>query len=324
MYFFLLNTLHMHMTLGMNLSELAESEPIKTDNDINNCKNSSKLKKFTFKRQEMNIFFKSLDRLNQMNNCLIQYIENFRAVIQNNDYHIDSRTSFEEFIHDISEKRKSAEKQQVCEYEYIKLCELFYRTLYFIIKHKQNFQIVFVLFSKNAILPILKKIKFKLIKMKFYRILYSLSQLFCVHEADDKDRCLSLLNFCQQFLETQNKIITIDQIHEHNSIDDLILLCSNVFTRFYLCKYTESSIFYENFIAQKYPISDHFIYYLFRNAEITSITSDARVELRKFYIKYRLDIEAKFLKKKLIPPISDVINKHSSTLGLAPIGIKKF
>lgn len=278
-----------------------------------------KLSKFKMTKKEIKKFSRSIEKIERMNNCLIKHIKNLYHANEYNNFCKYSLPSFAEFIHDISQLRRNSVNHYIFEYEFIKFCELFYLSLYFIMKNEERFLTVFFLYVRIHILTILEKIKKELFYIKIIWNIFSFQDKIQILTIGDEKKYQSLLSFFQKFLENQNIYLSYDQISEINGVDNLMLLCLNIFVRFNLCVINNFDNFFNNFHSQKYPISEVFKDFLFYNANLTGYTFNARIELRKFMLKHNLLLETMFVNQMIIPSVFDVMNKQSNVLGLSSI-----
>lgn len=113
-------------------------------------------KTFRLNTTEIDKFYNSLSRIREMNNYFIKHIHNFDLENKNNVIGIHS-SSLDNFLHEISKKRKNSENNYSCEYEFMKLCELFCQTLHYISKNKKDLMVPFFQFIRKSILPILSE-----------------------------------------------------------------------------------------------------------------------------------------------------------------------
>lgn len=297
-----------------------EYEPITYYNHfhLNECQ--TKKKTFRLKTNEIKIFYSCLDRMGRMNNRLIKHIFNFESRKNNDDFNITSITSLEKFLEIISETRRNLEDSLVCEYEYIKFCELYYLTLHYIMKYEENLLIDFFQFSKNSILPILKELQWDINSNKIFRIPdLIVENCNYIKKMSDEGRRDSLVTFLIQFLRNNNQILSLDRIDENYTVDDLISLCFNVFTAIYMRNRRVHDEFFKNFKRQQYNISFIFSDYLFTNGRLKGLSYDGRVQLKRFLNENYLDLETQFIQQNLIPPSSDKIIERVLSLELIRI-----
>lgn len=279
----------------------------------------AKPKRFRFNKQEVNEFYSSLIRLNEINKRLISHIQNYKKKDYQPEFSVYSSASLEKFLDTIIQKRKNAEDFQTCEYEFVKFCELYYLILLHILKHESNLQLIFFQFSEEIILPILKTIRCKLIYYIFFYPYDLAEEKFFLFKRNDIDRCYSLRIFLHKFLESQNKNVPFDQIDKNLTVSDLLSLCSNMFVRFVMINRRNYEDFYRNLKPLKKLLSDQMIDFLLINGQINGLALDVRVKLRRFLLKNNLDLEKQFVEQNSIPFLSDMINKKASMLNLLPI-----
>lgn len=290
------------------------------NNDLFSNETRLKIKKFKMHEEEIKEFYDSLDRIINLNNKIIEHIMNLQHANNSNDFGKYSLPSLAEFINYVVELRKNAETKQVCEYEFLKSCELYYQSLFHIIKFEENLQFHFFEFSMKNILPSLNSISEALNEFKSIGNHNVLIRKVYIQKISNQENQLSLLNFLIKFLEDQGTTISLDQIDRNYTINNLLALCINVFCRFYLCNRSKSRKFYLKFLNQDYSISKEFRHCLFTNGFLAGLFFDIRLQLRCFFRIHNLDLERQFIEQRKIPPVSDLINKYSSILNLSQIG----
>lgn len=292
-------------------------------NLIFNNENEPRLEKFKLNKNEIQQFRDSLDRMTKINNNMMEHIKNLKYAKEQNNFCKYSLPSLAEYINKIAISRKNAENKTVGEYEFLKFCELYYRTLFHIIKYNEIPYSDFFELSLNQILPFLNQIKYELNRHKFCNFNYLLVSKVNVTKKNDEDRRKSLLYFVIKFLENQKIIFSNDQINLNHNIDELISLSANIFSRFFLCRCSNSEKFYMKFKQQKYTLSAQFVHFLFASGIFAAISYDGRLIIRRFLREKNNNLEALFLEQRIIPPLSDVINRHSAIFGLDAIGYSR-
>lgn len=280
------------------------------------------IKKFKMNKKEMQKFYNSLKRMIKISRNMIVHIENLEFA-RNNDFCKYSLPVLAELIHIITKSRKNAENEFICEYELYKLCELYYHSLFYIMKQNETIQFNFFQFSTEKILPLLDDILEKLDEYKFYVSYYLYSKnFFQIQNTKDEQRCHSLKKFLVLFLENKNVGISIDQIDENYGVDDLICICINIFSRFCICNRRCEKDFCREFALQEYPISKFFIHSLFANGILTGFTLQGRFEIAKFSRDMNcIHFENYLVERHMIPPIFDVLNITCALFGLPDIGL---
>lgn len=276
-----------------------------------------KIKKFYSTEKEISEYYNSLDRMIALSGNVIKHIKNLRYACDHGfrEYSLPCIT---EFIHFLNKSIKNARNKSVFEYELCKFCEFYYHTLFYIMKHNENFQNDFFLFSKQQIVPLFDTIidglqtsKCKVISESSF--IKSLS----IKRISNRERRNSLINFLIEFLENQNVGISIDQIDANYTIDDLIFLCMNIFSRFSLRNRSIAKKFHTNFRNQNYLISKQFMNNLFTNGRIAGLAFVGRLEIKRFLRETNfINLENYFLERRMIPPICDQINRLSLRFGL--------
>lgn len=278
-----------------------------------------KIEKFRLKEKEINEFYDSLSRINLMNNRMMKHILNFKELTKKDDFPASLLASTKKIIDFVSKIKKDIANHHVCEYEFHKIYELFYLTLYHIVKYEERIRNDFFLFAEISILPILKKLKFDLDCHRFMYMSDLTEERAHIQSMKDEKRHILLLCFLKKFLFDQNHFESINQCNENYIIDDLLPLCFNVFTSIYLHNQSRRVEFYEIFRSKKYCISSLFTAYLFSIGRLSRFSVDIRIELRNYYNRNNLDYENRFLQEKIISPSFDVMYKYISNLNLSCI-----
>lgn len=323
-YNFLLILLKYETLMGMLHRDEMNSNLDQIIDDNLPSNKQTKFRIFRMNEKEINEFFSSLSAIRKINTNLMQHLSNFQNILKDDNFCMHSLPSFSDVLDSIIQLRKNSRSKQVCEYEFIKFCELYYRTLYYIIKFEaKNLQIEFYRFSKEKILPILSKINSKLIFYCLFHNLHLLREKLQIQKTDDSDRCRYLQNFLSSFFESQNQIVTNNKYDQNCTVNMLISLCLNIFLKFFLCNRSRLIDFIRNFVSRNYLISDQFVFFLFKNGEITGLTLDARINLRRFLSRQNLDLEEYFLNQGNIPTMFDMINEYAVSIGLAEIRYKE-
>lgn len=307
------------IVMAMCSSKNIKSELFLEDDNVISSEEETELLKFTFSKEEINGFYISLNICKEMSISLIKHIENLQTVCNNGDGGTSVLASIRKCSRKVAKIRKSFEDHLVCQYELVKFYELFFRVLYYIMKYKENLKVNFFQFSVNTIMPILKKLKLRLNFYQTYRCFDLTIEKLHNQEINEKERCQSLLKLLSKFFEYHNIIVSDIRIYENYTSREILSLCYNIFARFYLCNSNMILDFYKNFILRKYSLLDQLLIFACIDGFVTKSAHEVRFELKRFLISNHLDLDAKFSEKGLIPPISDVINKHSFTLGLQPI-----
>lgn len=324
MYILLLIFLKCDLIIGSSFSNDIELESISVSDFA--CANEIQVryKQFRLNKQEIPTFYNSLKRLEDINKLSMNHFMKLKLENRNDFFSIDSLLSFEAFIDYIATSRKNSENQHVYEYEFTKFYEFFFRSLYHIIRYEAIFVNDFFQYIDNIIIPILQKLGTLLNACRFFRLIDILREILHIRKFSDEDRRSSLVHFILSFLASHQEVVTIDQIDENFNIQDLLPLCLNLFVRFYMSSpINDSKKFEQDFILQKFLISNQFIDFLFTSGGITRYAFHARLKLRKFLSIVNLDLEKQFLEQKLIPCIFDKSNKDASIFGLIPIGYSK-
>lgn len=282
---------------------------------------SIRYKKFNLSRDEIFKFYDSLDIIVKLNQSLIQHIGNLQYAGYYNYFCRYSLPSLAELINIIVEMREKAENHQICEYEFIKFCELYYHLLFHIMMFKDYLRFDFFQFSKEKILPFLQKIAERINKCKLSRPRGLLIKTSLLRKINDIDRRNTLVHFIIAFLKNQNEIVASDQIPVNYSAKKLILLCINIVTRFYLCNRKKLLNLNNAFERQKYFLSNRFTDYLITNAYITSCLLDVRYNIKTFLNENNMNlIYSQFIEQKTIPYFVDGINKDADILKIPQIG----
>lgn len=303
---------------NFKLSQIQKYEEFDTN------KSSKDLKKFRLNKEELVEFHNSLDRVNEMNNCLITRIQNFTKRPQHDDFSIHSLDSIEEYINILTETRKNSENSFTFEYEYIKFCEFFYLSLFYILKYRKNLEFDFFIHSQCKIIPILKKMKSQFNLIKFNRYFDFLEEKLHILKISNSDRHRSLRNFLFRFIVSMNVIISYDCIDENIPQKDLLTLCLHVFLGFYLSKQkNNASDFFKNFSSLESLLSFQFRDFLLENGAIIGLVIDTRIKHRQFLLKNNIDYETLFVQQKIIPTVADILNKDFVKLCSLKVTYKK-
>lgn len=305
------------LVIGMFVSE--NIDLISLNNHDTSYTDRIKFKKFRLTRKEINEFYASMNRLKKMIEFLQRNIIYFHHEVQSKGFCIDSLSSVENWIDFLFDQRMNFESFTVFEYEFLKFHELFYLTMYYIIKHRNKLELGFFQFSKSTVLPILNEMKIELNFNKFHRIYDLLEEILHIRKITHEDKRHSLLNFLGQFLENHNNIISIEQINENCTLDGIISQCFNFFVKCYMYHRSKIVEYQENFMAQKYPISNQFADFLFCSGEITEYMVDLRIKLREFSSKYKLNVETRFLQQDFIPRCFENVNEDSIISSISEI-----
>lgn len=286
------------------------------------------IKKDTINNDDLNQdviaeFHLSLNTLSKTNKNLIKNIKNLKFAHKYENFCKYSLPSFCELIHVIAGLRKDSEENHPCVYECIKFYELFYQTLFYIMKHKNELLTTFYQFTKKQILPILYEIN---LLSCFYQIDCKLdifsSKLRIKKKQKQHHEWHSFIIFCIEFSERYDKELSVEKIFDNYDQKDLPKLCLNIFIRVYLVSRGKSNIFLNDFRAQKYPIMRSFEAILFKNGYLTSMSINARLLMTNFMRKHNLNIEEQLISANILPSAFDMINKHASRLNLTLIQIE--
>lgn len=162
-----------------------------------------KLSKFRLSKDELNEFYAQYWKVYELNKNLIKHIQNLNYSVNIFDFCIHSLPFLNELIHIIVQLRKESTKNPEFEYEYIKFCELFYHSLFFIMKNEKELRTKFFEFSVQVILPILERIKTKWKNLKFYFFFDLKINLVFYRKYNNENRRNSLINFLLKFLNSQ-------------------------------------------------------------------------------------------------------------------------
>lgn len=278
------------------------------------------VKVFELNKKETDEHLSSLERMIEMNNNVMKHIKNLDFACDH-DFCRYSLPILADFINDVTKLRKNAKNQSVCEYEFLKFCEFYYQTLFFIMKRDRNIQLNFFRFSNECIYPLLNQLIDILYRSKLKYFHKTKTWRFSnIRKMSDQERRHSLIHFLITFLEHQNITISTNEIDPSHSTDNLIFLCINIFSRFSLCNQGFKSNFILKFQNQKYLLSKQFINHLFTNGQVAGLSFECRIKLRSF-IRYNTfsDLEEIFLERGMICPVFDVINRYSITFNLISI-----
>lgn len=282
---------------------------------------------FELNKREASLYWNAFRKINDYNDRLIQHIRNLKNADNYDGFSSDFLYHLENLIDSVAISRQNAMDNAVCEYEFYKLCEFFYLTLHYIIKNEKNIHFEFFRFLQKTIIPVLKSIKSCLefcttALLEFHIKTEKLQKNMKV--IPDHIRRLYMFEFCTKYLTRveSDKITTIDEaqsrILENYTLNDFLLLYSNIFTRFYLLKLIKiRQTIDHDFSHPKFPISTRFKDLLYYNAVLAYETTYARAEVNKFLLRNHLHLEKQFVDQKIIPAIYDVINKHSQILKLS-------
>lgn len=281
---------------------------------------SNKTTSFRLNETETNKFHTSLKLIHQLNDCFIRNISYFQILAENKNSKIEFINYIEKSINIISEKRKDAVNKHTCQYEIIKLHELFYHALYHIVKHDEKLQVKLLNFVEKTIMPVIEEIEVIINTYKFMYLLNSIDEDFCHKKIDDKNRYYLLMNFLSNFISEQNDNSSLYEIENIISKDNLLSICSNIFIRFYLYNRKKIGDFYKSFKSQEYLLSTQYVDILFCEGDIVGCVFEARVQFRNFFSQYNLKLEEEFLIQGSIVPIFDMMNKFASKLKLDTLG----
>lgn len=284
-----------------------------------------KLVTFRLHTSEIDDIKNSFHRVVMILSCMIHHIQNLQYAKKCNRVCNDFLPSLEKLIQDISVKRKNAEIFQVCEYESLKFCELFYYILHYIIKYDIKLFHDFIVFSNKLAKLILELIVSESKNFIFRSRLHSINKIFTSHSIPDTElRRFFLMDFCEKFLEKQHVKFCLSYVKANYSFMDLLSLCINIYVRFEMENALNFNLFYKEFLSQKYSISSQFRDVLYFNGYLTGCIYDARVELKKFlYKNSNSNFEKKLIDQKKIPSVFDIINKHCSSVELQMIDYGK-
>lgn len=305
---------------GMLQNEQEESEIVHNQQNNSQLEKPIRLIKYSPNMKVVNDFFDSLNIISGMADTLIQHIQNLRHAHEYSSFCIHSLPSFAEHIQVITKLRKTSENDHVFKYEFIKFCELFYHTLFYIMKHRKEFLIDFLPFLQKKILPHIKSIKKIINYYKSSKFLYWLNAKFQNEKRqNDADHRHSLSNFCFKLLKIDNEELFYEQIDKNYSTDELPVLCTNIFLRIFLLNPHKYKM-YSEFSAEKYPVSRVFVNFLFYDCNLTIMTTGVRTILREFTMNNHIFLERQLVLQNIIPSVVDVINRHSLNFNLFPIG----
>lgn len=284
---------------------------------LNPNKEHGGIKKLRLNFEDICEFHDSIFVVCRMADRLIKHIENIHDANRNDDFRLSSLPTLERFSKIISEERKSAIKHHTGEYEFAKVCEFFYLTLYFIFENERTILLDFFAFSKKSILPLHKSLKTDIFIGKFSRIWHILKESFFFRRINAKDRHDSCLFFLSRFLESQNKIVSIEEIDtKYPSNDDLFRFCVNCHLVYYSFHDKDVINFQKIFEAEKYHISDLFSHYIYINGKMNRIAYHIRLRIKKFLQNNNLYLEEQFIEEGKIPPSLDLLNEEILWLGV--------
>lgn len=123
----------------------------------------------------MNEIVNSIDRCRNFSNFLNVTFHSLLNALEFNQSWLICLYSLDKLICNFSEMRGMAKKKQICEYETLKFCELFFLTLHYAIKHKIEYLIDFIHLSQKFILLYISPI---FSKTKEFKTRHQISNLF--------------------------------------------------------------------------------------------------------------------------------------------------
>lgn len=254
-----------------------------------------KMPKFKLNKDEADLYWNAFKKIYENNERLIKHITNLQNIDEYNGFCPDFQSHLKNLIDNITKLRKDSENDITCYYEFLKFCEYFYLTLFYIIENQHALLFEFVQFLFNTILPVLKKIRqFS----KFCNTILSnihsnaeISRKNC-EEIPESIRHLFMLSFCTKYLiKAENKSLTLDQdrynhIIQNFTLNDCLSLFLNIYTRFFLLDNIRIRVrFDKHILHSKYPISGLFKDLLFYNSIFTNESAYARSKLNMFLLK---------------------------------------
>lgn len=263
--------------------------------------------KFKLETSEINEFYDCLLRINKMNKDLIEYIK------ETDFFSVNSIIKLRKIFSNISLTTKYAKNDYIFEKESFKLCELFYRTTYYIMLYRRNLLTAFSEFIYSSILPLLRKLNLSLYSHRFFRVLDLIESNFHFKKMNDHDRHNFLLNLLIQFHKNQNHDVSIDFTTNNNSTkDDLLHHCYNFYATLYSKNMNE--INHKTFNLQKYNLSSQLNLYLFIGGRTTCFLLNARRALAEFIKKNRINLETQSPNTNIISDIDDFTIQGNSII----------
>lgn len=278
------------------------------------------IKKFRLNDSEIEDFATSFNKIFKMNQYLIDFLTNANQMIQSDYVPKKFMLGLKQLIKTVVQSRKESVLYESSEYEYHKMCELFYQVTYHLVEFERNSYMKFADFSKNTLFPIVVEIQKTLNTCKsFYQknFLQKISITKKEQFTDDERRDL-LFRFCMEYLiglEPQN--ISIEK--EKFKISDLLFICSNIFIRSYFILDRNPKTFLKNFISSKFPISKQFRNLLFLNAKLLGLALKLRIKISLYLAQNHINLEKFLYDQQLIQPIFDIVNYVADNIGIERI-----
>lgn len=288
------------------------------DEDEYGNKIYTKTPKFRLNSGEMQKFFIAFNTVHSKNKQLMEFARSMKKSICDEYLLANFLSELKSYIRTCEQVRLNSRDQYACEYEYFKLSEFLYHVFDFIVKLDQKSAlIIFVEFFYNRILKILDEMSFDL-----FTFLKQSDKKRKNDESKSNKNQISeemrhelLCNFCEGCL-LQGKTNSIDHIKEDHKTDDLLFLCSNIFTALMCTRNKKFNA--ENFIISRHlrrSISEQFRLFIYMNAKMVNYMSLIRILMKKFLCANHFDLEKALIEQGKIPAMFDAVNESIIEVG---------